>query len=154
MKQMLFTCAIALACSLIACNEKETTLAGDWDNKYINIKTNSKNNTDSSETLEISGADWQTKLKANRIRTSLRPDSTWNSAHYNLNDSIVYDPSGKWWVVGDSLVFQQILPTPETNTFKFILNGDSITFEAMLDWDLDGKKDDHYFGRQVRVKKY
>src|SRR5687767_13423356 len=113
MKQILFYCAIALACSLTACNEnkkenpeekKEANMAGDWDNMYIKIETASKNNTDSSEVLEVGGTDWQTKLKMNRIRTSLRKDSTWNSAHYDLKDSIVYDPSGKWWVVGDSLV--------------------------------------------------
>jgi hypothetical protein len=35
-----------------------------------------------------------------------------------------------------------------------MLNADTATFETMLDWDTDGKRDDHYLGRQVRVKSY
>jgi hypothetical protein len=161
MKQVLFISAIALICSLQACKEdkksnsdkQNASLAGVWDNLYVRIETKTRNNTDSSEVFEVSGAEWQTKAKVKVIRTSLNADSTWNSAHYNLSDSIAYNPSGKWWVVGDSLVFHQLLPTQETNTYKFTLNGDTVIFESSLDWDQDGKKDDHYFGRQVRIKK-
>lgn len=138
-----------------ACKEDKQVadLTGDWDNFYIKVETVTMNNTDSSSVLEVGGTDWQTKLKMNRIRTSFRADSTWNSAHYNLKDSIVYNPTGKWWVVGDSLYFQQLTPSTELNAYKFSIRSDTVTFDAMYDWDGDGKKDDHYFGRQVRVKK-
>src|SRR5690349_15744474 len=72
---------------------KADQLVGEWNNLYIKIETMSKNNTDSNEVLEVDRPQWEEKLKIKPIRSFFRADSTWNSAHYNLKDSLVFNPS-------------------------------------------------------------
>lgn len=128
-------------------------LTGEWNNLSIKVDINSKSNSDTSEVLEVNRPEWEKKLKIKPIRTFFRSDSTWNSAHYNLKDSLVYNPSGKWWLEADKLVMLRDFPSPDTTTYSLVLKKDTASFEAMLDWDMDGKKDDKYFGRQLKVNK-
>ena len=129
------------------------TLTGEWNNLSIKIDIHSKNNSDSNEVFEVNRPEWEEKLKIKPIRTFFRADSTWNSAHYNLKDSLVYNPSGKWWLEKDKLVMLQNFPSPDTSTYSLLLQKDTASFETMLDWDMDGKKDDKYFGRQIKVNR-
>lgn len=145
---------------LLSCNsstsEKEPgtpaapSLVGEWNNIYLKVDINSKNNTDSNDVLEVDRSAWEEKLKIKPIRSFFRKDSTWNSAHYNLNDSLVYDPSGKWWTNGDQLTMLRLIPSPDTTIYTYSIKNDTVSFEATLDWDGDGKRDDRYFGRQIR----
>lgn len=125
-------------------------LIGEWNNLSIKIDINSRNNSDSNEVFAVEQPEWEQKLKIRPIRTFFRADSTWNAAHYNLEDSLVYDPSGTWWLEGDKLVMLQKLPSPDTTVYFLALENDTASFEALLDWDMDGKKDDNYYGRQVK----
>lgn len=127
-------------------------LIGEWNNLSIRINIQSKNNLDSSEVFEVNRPGWEDRLRIKPIRTFFRTDSTWNSAHYNLNDSLVYNPSGKWWLHAEKLVMLQDFPSRDTTTYSLSLKNDTASFETMLDWDMDGKKDDLYFGKQVRKK--
>jgi hypothetical protein len=128
-------------------------LTGEWNNLSIKVEINSKNNSDTNEVFQVDRSQWEEKLKIKPIRTFFRADSTWNSAHYNLQDTLIYDPSGKWWIEGDKLVMLQAIPSPDTTTYSFILKNDTASFECLLDWDMDGKKDDKYFGKQIKVKR-
>jgi len=148
---------------LIACNDSVKTeetplpekqqLTGEWNNLSIKVDINTKNNSDSNEVLEVDRPQWEEKLKIKPIRTFFRADSTWNSAHYNLKDSLVYNPSGKWWLENDKLVMLQDFPSNDTTWYSIIIQKDTASFESMLDWDMDGKKDDLYFGKQIKVRK-
>jgi hypothetical protein len=146
---------------LIACKETgkkqkrivTTDLIGEWNNIYMKVDFYSEIHPDSGNVLEVDRDHWEEKLKIKPIRTFYRADSTWNSAHLNLHDSLVYNPSGKWWLEGDSLVMQQLFPSLDTTRYKFTLNGDTASFECMIDLDGDGTKNDHYFGRQIKVKR-
>jgi hypothetical protein len=126
-------------------------LIGEWNNPSIKINIQSKNNLDISEVFEVNRPEWEERLRIKPIRTFFRTDSTWNSAHYNLKDSLVYNPSGKWWMKENKLVMLQEFPSPDTAVYSVVLNKDSASFESLLDWDMDGKKDDLYFGRQIKV---
>ena len=151
-----------IAIFLAACQDSDTNakenviesneLIGEWNNLSIRINIQSKNNLDSSEVFEVNRPEWEDRLRIKPIRTFFRTDSTWNSAHYNLNDSLVYNPSGKWWLHAEKLVMLQDFPSPDTTTYSLSLKNDTASFETMLDWDMDGKKDDFYFGKQVRKK--
>ncbi len=125
-------------------------LIGEWNNIYLRVETVTKKNTDSTEVLEVTAAEWNDKLKIKPIRSFFRADSTWNSAHYNLKDSLIYDPSGKWWLNGDQLTMLQLVPSPDTTIYTLNIKADTATFTAMIDWDGDGKKDDEYFGKQIK----
>ena len=157
----ILTCLTAIfiiACQDSGNSKKENTfeateLTGEWNNLSIKIDIRSKNNSDTNEVFEVNRPEWEEKLKIKPIRTFFRSDSTWNSAHYNLEDSLVYNPSGKWWINEDKLVILQDFPSPDTTSYSLLLKKDTASFETLLDWDMDGKKDDNYFGRQVKVKR-
>jgi hypothetical protein len=127
-------------------------LIGEWNNLSIRINIQSKNNSDSSEVFEVNRPEWEERLKIKPIRTFFREDSTWNSAHYNLKDSLVYNPSGKWWIKDDMLVLFQDFPSLDTTSYTLQLKKDTASFAGLVDWDMDGKKDDNYIGRQIKVK--
>ena len=126
-------------------------LIGEWNNLSMEITINSKNNGDSNEVFEVDRPQWEQTLKIKPIRTFFRADSTWNSAHFNLKDSLVYNPSGKWWFENHKLIMMQYFPSPDTTSYDLNIKSDTATFEGNVDWDRDGKKDDVYFGRQIKV---
>ena len=128
-------------------------LIGEWNNLSIKISMNSKNNSDSNELLEVDRPVWEQTLKIKPIRTFFRADSSWNAAHYNLKDSLVYNPSGKWWFENDKLIMMQYFPSPDTTAYDLDIKNDTATFEANVDWDRDGKKNDVYFGKQIRANR-
>ncbi len=147
---------------VVSCNDQENKKAdfvkpeqmiGEWNNLSIRVDIETKKNTDSSEVLNVEQAEWEQRLKIKPIRTYFRADSTWNSAHYNLNDSLVYNPSGKWWIENDSLIMVQTFPSVDTSSYFLKLNKDTASFTSRLDWDMDGKKDDLYVGRQLKVNR-
>jgi hypothetical protein len=70
-----------------------------------------------------------------------------------LKDSLVYNPSGKWWFENDKLIMMQYFPSLDTTAYDLDIKNDTATFEANVDWDRDGKKDDVYFGKQIRVNR-
>lgn len=161
MNRFLFflTLLFIVACNNADNNEKkaivpsqEQQLIGEWSNLSIKVDVNSKNNGDTNEVFEADRPQWEEKLKIKPIRSFFRVDSTWNSAHYNLKDSLVYDPSGKWWLSDNKLTMLQLSPSPDTTIYTFSIKSDTATFEALVDWDMDGKKDDKYFGKQIKVK--
>lgn len=128
-------------------------LIGEWNNLSIKIDIHTKNNSNTNEVFEVNRPEWEERLKIKPIRSFFREDSTWNSAHYNLKDSLVYNPSGKWWIENGKLVMLQKLPSPDTTIYSYHIEKDTATFECMLDWDMDGKKDDFYSGKQIKVSK-
>lgn len=156
MKKYLILATTVFAISCNNSKEKKTDtvnsqLIGEWNNISIKIDVQSKNNTDSAELFEVNRPEWETKLKIKPIRSFFRADSSWNSAHYNLSDSLVYNPSGKWWIADGKLIMQQTFPSADTTVYSLSITKDTATFEALVDWDMDGKKDDKYFGRQIKV---
>ena len=147
---------------LFACNEsntkKETNtsveqLIAEWNNISLKVDIRSKNNSDTNEVFEVNRSEWEEKLKIKPIRTFFKEDSSWNSAHYNLKDSLVYNPFGKWWIEEDKLIMLQQFPLPDTTIYSLLLRNDTASFECILDWDMDGKKDDNYSGEQIKISK-
>lgn len=144
-----------LATFVFACNDagKENQLTGEWSNLSMRIETYSKNNSDSNEVFEVDRAHWEEKLKIKPIRTSFRSDSTWSSSYYNLQDSLVRSTSGKWWTEGSKLTMLQLVPSVDSTVYTLRISNDTASFEGLLDWDSDGKEDDKYFGKQIKVKR-
>jgi hypothetical protein len=150
---------VVAALLIIGCNDNTKTtkqeqskdnLIGEWTNTYLRIDIASKKNGNTDEVFEVDRAHWEEKLKIKPIRTFFRADSTWNSGYYNLNDSLLNNSTGKWWIESDTLVFAQEFPSHDTTKYAFTIKGDTATFQGMLDWDGDGKKDDKYLGTQIK----
>jgi len=144
---------LALGC----CTDKEKSgkrlrpkqLYGQWRNVYLKLEMFSYRNGDSTRVLEVNEKDWEERMGIQPIRTYYWPDGTYNSLHYNLNDSLIFNPSGKWFLRGDSIVMQDTFPElREPYHYKVTLYGDILEFSGTEDCDNDGKRDDHYYGTQ------
>jgi hypothetical protein len=155
MKRILFFLMILTGCSTGNNTDKKSLreeLIGEWNNISMKVDTLSSNGRDSGVMLLVNRGEWEKKLQIKPIRTFFREDSTWNSAHYKLNDSLFFDPSGKWWTDGNKLIMQQQIPRPDTTIFAVIIKNDTASFEGIVDLDGDGTRTDKYFGEQVRKR--
>jgi hypothetical protein len=153
MKRILFLLPLALC---IGCSENDENkyepfkpLIGEWRNIYLKIEMNSYNNSDSTRIFEATELDWEEKMNIRPIRTFFRENGTYNSAHYNLRDSLVYNPAGRWCVFGDTLIMRDTFPQDAAPyKYKLTVRNRLAEFTGIEDSDNDGKKDDIYFGRQ------
>jgi hypothetical protein len=126
-------------------------LTGVWDNLSLKIKMNSFNNTDSTRVFEVDEKDWEQKMRIRPIRTIYRKDGSYNSEHRNLNDSIIYNPAGKWYILGDTIFMTDTFPERGlTYKYHVRIKGNIVEFTGVEDCDRDGKKDDEYFGIQCK----
>lgn len=124
-------------------------LLGEWRNVYTKVTMNTYQNSDSTKVLEVEEADWERVMQVKPIRTFFRQDGTYNSEHRDLNDSIVYNPAGRWTLNGDSLYMTDTFPQKGVSyKYKILVHGDILEFSGYEDFDQDGMKDDVYLGTQ------
>jgi hypothetical protein len=129
-------------------------LHGQWRNVYLKLEMNSYRNSDSTRVFEVSEEDWEARMGIRPIRTFYWADGTFNSLHYNLDDSLVFSPSGKWWLEKDSLVMLDTFPARgAVYKYQVRLYDGIAEFSGIEDSDGDGKKDDLYYGTQRRYGK-
>ena len=155
---MLFLLPFLFSCS--SSKERKNTLSGqlvgEWRNVYMKVEMYTYNNTDSLKTMEVTEANWEKILNIKTIRTLYKENGSYNSEHKNLQDSIIYNPAGKWSIVGDTLIMTDTFPKKGLN-YKYKLeikenngvNKEIIAeFFGVEDFDQDGKIDDKYYGIQ------
>ncbi|MBL7888296.1 MAG: hypothetical protein JNL24_02025 [Bacteroidia bacterium] len=154
MKQFLF---LLIICMLSSCgsrkNETSDLLVGTWSNTFMKIEMNTYKGKDTINVLEVNESNWEGKMGIKPIITYFKEDGTYNSEHRNLNDSIIYNPAGKWEIVGDTLLMKDTFPQIGLNyKYKLLISKqrDKVTAEfwGIEDFDQDGKKDDVYYGKQ------
>jgi len=133
--------------------ELEKQLVGEWRNSSLKLIMNSFSNKDSTKIFEVKEGDWERKMKIQPIRTFYRGDGTYNSEHRTLRDSIIYNPAGRWAILGDTIIMRDTFPEPGLSyRYKIVIKGDVAEFTGMEDCDRDGKADDNYSGTQRRQK--
>ncbi|MDZ4844868.1 MAG: hypothetical protein SH857_04885 [Chitinophagales bacterium] len=126
-------------------------IVGEWRNSYSKIILHTFKNSDSTKVLEVRESEWETVMQSKPIRTFFKADGTYNSEHRNLEDSIVYNPAGKWRIAGDSLFITDTFPKNGISyTYKISIDNDIAEFKGGEDFDQDGFKDDEYYGSQRR----
>ena len=127
-------------------------IVGKWSNNVLKLEMKSYKNSDSVTIFETNETDWESKMKIRPIITTFKQNGTYNVVHKNLNDSIVYYLAGKWMVIGDSLHMMDTFP--EINPvykYKIKFSNKSLEYFGMEDCDGDGKKDDLYYSKQVKL---
>ncbi len=122
---------------------------GEWRNVDLKIEMKSYKNSDSSKTLEVKESNWELMMNIRPIRTFFKANRRYNSEHINLNDSVIYNPAGRWIIIGDTLHMWDTFPK-EGLTYKYKLNfkQNLVEFYSVEDCDGDGKADDLYYGTQ------
>jgi hypothetical protein len=143
---------IAIIYFFISCsNEPRPDLAGIWEIDELTVNMHTYQNSDSGKVVKVTGKDWEEKMKIRNIQTHYNSDGTYHSVHRNLQDSIFYDPAGKWKIENDSLIIQDTIPQRMTYKFKIKLGKSSVEYWGLTDFDQDGKEDDEYYSRQRRI---
>src|SRR5690349_324459 len=99
----LFTVVCFLMLSCGSHDEKESTphvrpeqLHGQWRNVSMKLEMKTYKNSDSTKTMLVTEETWEKIMGIRPIRTFFWFDGKYNSEHYNLNDSLFYNPAGKW----------------------------------------------------------
>ena len=143
---------------LIACNRNMVSsspepalrkqLIGQWRNIGLHVDVHSANGTDKNVVWESNESNWEERQKIKPIHTYFNNDNTFYSEYYDLKDSLIYNPSGKWSLNGNKLTFYYQKPKTDTLYFTVAIKNNIATFYGLLDWDDDGKKDDDYTGTQ------
>ncbi len=128
-------------------------LHGQWRNVYMKLEMRTYKNTDSTKIMEVTEDSWEKVMGIRPIRTYFWFDGKYNSEHYNLNDSLVYNPAGKWVLKNDSLIMSDTFPKAGLQyRYKLAINGNMAEFWGMEDLDGDGKADDLYYGTQRKFR--
>jgi len=129
----------------------QSKLIGEWRNSYTKIIMHTFKSSDSTKVLELNEKDWENVMQVRPIRTFFKADGTYNSEHRNLNDSIIYNPAGKWNIAGDSLFMTDTFPQKGLSyKYKIAIDGNIAEFKGEEDFDQDGVKDDEYYGSQKK----
>lgn len=146
----------------ISCNtekkqaeNKELTsrIIGEWRSVYMKLNMNSFRNSDSLKVFEVSENSWEEKMNIKPIRTIFRKNGTYNSEHWNLSDSLIYNPAGRWVIYGDTILMTDTFPSiAEAYRYKVVFKDSLVEFYGKEDLDHDGLNDDDYFGIQRRQK--
>ncbi|MBL7932771.1 MAG: hypothetical protein JNL60_12755, partial [Bacteroidia bacterium] len=89
------------------------------------------------------------------IRTIFRNNHTYNAEHWNLSDSLIYSPAGKWAVYGDSIIMTDTFPSiGQAYRYKIVFKDSLMELYGKEDLDRDGLNDDDYFGIQRKQNKH
>jgi hypothetical protein len=146
---------LAAAVLLGGCGEGKIEagqVVGQWKNVYMKLDMPSYKGGDSARSIEVSEKNWEQTMNIRAIRTTYNKDGTYQSPHFNLKDSLFYNPAGHWRLSNDSIIMTDTFPAkgPE---YRYALrrNGDTLLFTGIEDMDSDGERDDRYFGKQKMV---
>lgn len=129
--------------------EQLATLVGEWTNLTLHVEMDKKNGEPSS-VFDVNEKTWEEQLQIRPIRTYFRGDGTFNSEHFNLQDSLVLNPSGSWTASEGKITMITTKPFSDTTSCTYTIKGNVVTFGCWVDWDEDGEKDDWYLGTQKR----
>ncbi|MFY9159095.1 hypothetical protein [Aquirufa ecclesiirivi] len=137
---------------LFSCSQATSkAIVGTWEIAHLRIIMPSFKNSDSTQKIEVYGKDWEAKMKAKNIQTTYSADGRYHSLHRNLQGKATYDPAGTWSIVQDTLIIQDTIPKRITYKFKFKIKKNQIEYWGVEDFDLDGKVDDQYYSKQVKL---
>ncbi len=150
---MLLIVAVIILCQCQPATKSEgseedlNALIGEWRNTTLRVELDKKHG-EPSDVFEVDEATWEETLKIRPIRTFFNEDGSFNSEHYNLQDSLVLNPEGTWSATEDEIVMITVRPFNDTTSCSYSVVDGIATFGCWVDWDEDGEKDDWYLGAQ------
>jgi len=144
---IMFLSFLFFGCQTPQKKAEEHSLIGEWRNLTLQVELNKKNG-EPTDTFSVDERTWELTLNIRPIRTYFRSDSTFNSEHFNLNDSLILNPEGIWFTNGDQITMITQQPFNDTTECSYSISSDVATFGCWVDWDEDGDKDDWYVGTQ------
>lgn len=141
-----------LVFGLVSCASKkdgslrESELIGKWTNLSLLVTMKRLEKQDS--VLQAKEGEWEKVLKMKPILSEFHEDHTFTARYSNLQEEIIKEQEGKWFVRNDSLVI--VIDGAET-VYQFDVKNDRVSYKAKMDWDGDGQANDFYDAVQVKV---
>jgi len=131
--------------------ELGSLMIGEWRSVSMKLNMNTFRNSDSLKVFEVNEENWENKMNIKPIRTIFRKDGTYNAEHWNLSDSLIYSPAGRWKIYGDTILMTDTFPSiGQAFRYKIVFKDSLVEFYGKEDLDRDGFNDDDYFGVQKR----
>lgn len=131
----------------------EALMYGEWQNVSLRLSMNSYNNTTEKKDFIVNENEWEKKMNMRPIRTFFRNNGSYISAHYNLEDKLIYCPAGSWAVFGDTIIMRDTFPEQGmAYKYKIKMNRDVVELTGIEDCDHDGHADDNYYGVLKRTR--
>lgn len=121
---------------------KSKQLLGSWKNLSMIVRM-------PDSMLNVTEGSWEKVLGIKPIVTTFSEDGSYISEYRTLEDSVFMTRTGAWLVENDSLT---MIDGNTPNKYHFEVMGDTVVFTGYLDWDQDGTDNDHYAGKQIRLK--
>lgn len=122
---------------------KNEKLIGSWKNLSMIVRM-------PDSTLNVAEGNWEDVLGIKPIITTFSEDGSYVSEYRTLEDSAFMTRTGAWMVENDSLT---MIDGETPNKYHIEIIEDTVVFTGFLDWDQDGVDNDHYAGKQIRLKK-
>ncbi len=129
----------------------DNSLYGEWRNLTLKVELDKKHGEPTS-IFEVNESTWESELQIRPFQTFFNKDRTFNSAHYNLQDSLVLNPHGTWTATTEKVLMITTAPFSDSTACIYSIKDDIVTFGCWVDWDEDGEKDDWYLGTQKKYK--
>lgn len=150
MKQLQF---ILIGLILISCSPKkenslqESELIGKWTNLSLLVTMKRLEKEDSI--LHASEGEWEDVLEIKPIISEFKEDGTFKAQYSNLNEEIIKEDQGTWFIRNDSLIIEI---DGKHTAYHFTIKNDRVFYKAILDWDGEGQNNDFYDGVQIKIK--
>ena len=112
-------------------------MIGDWESNSLRIDVKA----DSAYQIYIAKGEWEAKLNHRPIKTTFRPNNTYQIDYLNLQDSTFQKRRGVWNIFGDTLL---LIENNSTYQYAIKMKRGYLQYQTQLDWDNDSIEDDNY----------
>jgi len=129
--------------------ELEKKMIGEWNSTSLKITMNTFGNKDTTKVFEVEENNWENKMNIRPVKTIYFADGSYMAEHKDLNDSVIFNPFGKWKILDDTIILRDTFPEQgPAFKYKVVINTNIAEFFGKEDCDNDGKADDDYYGVQ------
>lgn len=138
--------------NILAKNTLAQDMAGVWSTEVLHVEVHTWMDTEKDSTFSIPQSDFNEAFGFARNKGVYKLDGTFEEYFISSVDTVLSKVSGNWDAKDDTVYVQQMNPNISENHYHFELKGDTGYFTGYLDWDRDGKKDDFFISKSVKVE--
>lgn len=145
MKQVVILVFVLI--TFLACREAERAgnlnqdIVGKWTATSMYIKLAPKKKGMPVEVMEVNVENWGEKLSLKPTVHHFMKDGRYREEYIDLNDSMIFKPSGYWRIYEDTLVLNQEVPEPQRLEFALAIKGRDGVLVSIQDFNGDGVMD-------------
>ena len=128
----------------------DTAMVGHWYANTLDVQYDFA--TDSLQQELVVLEDFPEVLGIANVLAIYKEDGSFSSTYIGLKGEDLYTEEGRWYAEGDSL-YIIYSPADQLDTFAyhFWVDGKVGVFKSIIDWDQDGRKDDHLTLTSLKV---